>query len=531
MLPRDMGGKRTSVLAWTLCVASLLIVAGAAGLVIVNRDAIDDIEQANAIEIVLPIGFALLGGLVASGQPRNVLGWIFLVISIANGIPGLTDQYTRYALVTQPGAPFSPWLPWIGSISDSLIYPSGLAAAALLLIPNGRLVSPRWGIVLWIGAFLTGVILVMTLTDPTLLDQSGVPHVGNPTGMPWMAEIAMGPIGIVAFFGGLLVLLLAAASIVVKMRRARDEERLQLRWVASAAGLAVVINLVLTVVAITLLNEGQADVIGTLATVLGFGVLLPASFGVAILRYRLYDLDLLLNRTILYGAASALLLVAFGFANVLAQGVIRSMLDQGSDLVAGALGLGAGLAFNPLRRLLRPLVDQALPPRSRLALLFTDIVASTQAIVDLGDERWRDVLDRYRSIVRQEIARCRGREVNTAGDAFFAVFDRPGNAVRCAAAMRERVAVLGLQVRTGLHLGDVELRGEQISGLAVHAAARVMAEAGAGEILLSGELAAVLPEIDLRDAGQHVLRGVPGEWHLFRLSGSAPTAVSTAAQA
>ena len=112
-------------------------------------------------------------------------------------------------------------------------------------------------------------------------------------------------------------------------------------------------------------------------------------------------------------------------------------------------------------------------------------------------------------------------KVNTAGDAFFAVFDRPANAVRCAVAMRDGVAKLGLRVRIGLHLGDVEMRGEQVSGLAVHAAARVMGEATAGEILISAELVAVLPEVSVRDAGRHSLRGVPGDWQLFEVAGVA----------
>jgi class 3 adenylate cyclase len=129
------------------------------------------------------------------------------------------------------------------------------------------------------------------------------------------------------------------------------------------------------------------------------------------------------------------------------------------------------------------------------------------------------VLDRYRSLIRQELARCRGREVNTAGDAFFAVFDRPDNAVRCALAMRDRVAELGLQVRTGLHLGDVEMRGEQVSGLAVHAAARVMGAADPGVVLLSADLAASLTEgTPLLDAGRRPLRGVPGEWQLYAVT-------------
>jgi class 3 adenylate cyclase len=253
--------------------------------------------------------------------------------------------------------------------------------------------------------------------------------------------------------------------------------------------------------------------------VVGFGLAIPAGMAVAILRYRLYDLDLLLNRTILYGAVSAILLVALGVANLAAQGAVEALFGQPSAVVTAALGIGAGLAFPPVRRWLRPMVDRALPARSRLTLLFTDIVGSTQAIVDLGDERWREVLALYRALVRRELAQHRGREVNTAGDGFFAVFDRPMRAVACAIAMREGVKVLGLRVRTGLHYGEVEMRGEQVTGLAVHAAARVMAEAGADQLLLSEAMAQALGDsVPLREAGTHELRGVPGEWRLFELA-------------
>jgi class 3 adenylate cyclase len=172
-----------------------------------------------------------------------------------------------------------------------------------------------------------------------------------------------------------------------------------------------------------------------------------------------------------------------------------------------------------MRRAVRPLVDRVLPPRARLALLFMDVVESTQAIVDLGDVRWREVLERYRAIVRQQLSRHHGREVNTAGDGFFAVFDRPQQAVACALAIRAAVGELGLRVRTGLHVGDVEMRGEQVSGLAVHAAARVMGEADADQVLISSDLAEQLSsDVATRGVGGRELRGVPGEWQLFEVT-------------
>jgi class 3 adenylate cyclase len=450
------------------------------------------------------------------------MGWLFLAIAFFNALPGLTTQYTRYALVTEPTAPFTAWIPWIGYVASTLVYPSGLAALALLLLPNGRLLSPRWRFVAWAGIALTGALIALVVLDPQAIALEGLPSIPSPTGVDAFGGTNSGAAGTIGYLAGLAVITAAAASVVLRMRRAEAEERLQLRWVAYSVAFAVGINVVFSVVALVLLPVPAVATLATIPVVIGFGIAMPAGFAVAMLRYRLYDLDLLLNRTLLYSAVSAVLLLAFGVGELIAQRVALSVVGQQSDLVAAALGLAAGLAFRPVRHWLRPIVDRALPARSRLALLFTDIVESTQAIVDLGDEQWRELLDRYRSVVRRDLARHRGREVNTAGDSFFAVFDRPANALRCALALREDVAKLGLRVRTGLHLGDVEMRGEQVSGLAVHAAARVMGQATPGAILISAELAAVFPEVSVRDAGRHSLRGVPGEWQLFEVGAVAP---------
>jgi class 3 adenylate cyclase len=213
---------------------------------------------------------------------------------------------------------------------------------------------------------------------------------------------------------------------------------------------------------------------------------------------------------------TVVLVAAVAVADILAQRMVVAVFHERSDLVSTGLGVCAAFALGPMRRRMRPIVDRFLPARARLTMLFTDIVGSTQAIVDLGDERWRGLLDRYRVTVRHDLSRFRGREINTAGDAFFATFSNPASAVNCARAMGESVRALGLRVRTGLHIGDVEMRGEQVTGLAVHAAARVMAEAGEDQILISSDLAEVLAgRVPLHDAGRHALKGVPGEWQLF----------------
>ncbi len=417
-------------MAWGICLITLAVVAGAIGLAIVNLDAIHDVDEANAIEIVLPIGFAILGGLVASRQPGNALGWLFLAISFCNGLPGLTSQYTRFALVTEPGAPFSPWISWIGYVTASLVYPAGLALAAIIRMPNGQLLSSRWRLVQWAGVAVTTLLVLAIILDPNALFFPGVPFVANPTGVPALAGVNQGAIGSALFLGGLGLLLVGGSSLVFRLRRATGDERLQMRWIVYAAIFSILASLGGAIYAIFFLQQTTAGLVITFVNILGFGVALPLSFGIAILRYRLYDLDLFLNRTIVYGAVTGMLLVAIGVVDVLAQRAMVAWFNQTSDFLPLALGLAAGLAFRPMRRAVQPLVDRVLPARARLTLLFTDIVESTQAIVDLGDERWREVLGRYRTMVRHELGRHRGREVNTAGDAFFAVFDRPANGVR-----------------------------------------------------------------------------------------------------
>ena len=157
------------------------------------------------------------------------------------------------------------------------------------------------------------------------------------------------------------------------------------------------------------------------------------------------------------------------------------------------------------------------PDRVLATVLFTDIVSSTEHAVRLGDRRWRDLQERHHVLVRRELVRHRGREVDTAGDGFLATFDGPARAVRCAVAIGEGVRALGLEVRAGLHTGECELRGDRVSGIAVHTGARVMAQAGAGEVLVSSTVKDLVAGSGLRfeDRGVHAFKGVPGEWRLY----------------
>jgi class 3 adenylate cyclase len=150
-------------------------------------------------------------------------------------------------------------------------------------------------------------------------------------------------------------------------------------------------------------------------------------------------------------------------------------------------------------------------------VLFTDIVDSTRRAAEMGDRDWHALLDAHDAVVRAQLSRLRGREVNTSGDGFLAMFDGPQRAIRCAMAIRDAVQALGIEVRAGLHTGECEIRGDDIGGIGVHIGARVSALAGPNDVLVSSTLRDLVigSGLEFEDRGAHELKGVPGEWHLF----------------
>lgn len=155
--------------------------------------------------------------------------------------------------------------------------------------------------------------------------------------------------------------------------------------------------------------------------------------------------------------------------------------------------------------------------RALATVVFTDIVGSTEHAAALGDAKWRELLQRYHERARREVALFHGKEVDTAGDGFFATFDGPARGVRCACAIRDAVAPLGLEVRGGVHTGECEMAGGKVSGIAVHTGARVAAVARGGEVLVSSTVRDLVAGSGLRfvDRGLHTLKGIAGEWRLF----------------
>jgi class 3 adenylate cyclase len=170
-----------------------------------------------------------------------------------------------------------------------------------------------------------------------------------------------------------------------------------------------------------------------------------------------------------------------------------------------------------VREFLTGIREEYESERVLATILFADIVDSTSRAAALGDRRWRDLLERYYAVVRAELGRFRGRELDTAGDGVFASFDGPARAIRCAVAVAKAVRQLGITVRVGLHTGECEVIGDKVGGIAVHIGARVASRAGDGEVLVSSTVRDLVvgSGIEFEDRGVQALKGVPGDWRLF----------------
>lgn len=224
-------------------------------------------------------------------------------------------------------------------------------------------------------------------------------------------------------------------------------------------------------------------------------------------------------------------LIRPALARVVAQGIpgAREVVLSGDDHLFLAGDQDAMLAEVEEFVTGRP----AAPGRERVlaTVLFTDIVQSTERAAELGDRRWRELLTQHDRLAEREVERHRGRLVKTFGDAVFATFDGPARAVRCALAIRDGARAMGLELRAGAHTGECEVVGDDLTGMAVHLAARVQASASPGEVLTSSTVKDLVVGSGLafEERGAHVLKGVPGEWLLYAVTGDDERSPATAA--
>jgi class 3 adenylate cyclase len=214
---------------------------------------------------------------------------------------------------------------------------------------------------------------------------------------------------------------------------------------------------------------------------------------------------------------------------VLYRGTARAQMLDVAGRIKGALAIeidetSFANAFEDItrevERFLSTSKPAAIPDTVLTTVLFTDIVGSTQRAADLGDRAWRDLLREHQRVVRRELARFRGEEKDTAGDGFFATFDGPARAIRCAETIVAAAPELGLEIRAGVHTGECEFADGKVAGLAVHIGARIVAEAAPSQVLVSSTVKDLVAgsQIEFEELGVCSLKGVPGEWQLYSVA-------------
>jgi hypothetical protein len=344
-----MSRRGAARLAWTLWGLYAVV-----AVLVVVFFVLNDFAGATAAELGLLLAltaFATTGAIIAARRPENTIGWLFIAIGVITIVANLGEQYARYSLVTEPealpGATGAAWVShWTFGLGIELII------FLLLLFPDGRPVSKRWKPLLWLaGAVLLAFALDSAFRPGNLTESDAV--VTNPLGIPGSQDLFEG-LNVAANVGLQVVAVLSVASLLARARRSVGQEREQLKWFAYAAALMVVASFIGNPLA-ELLPRSVAEEIRDVPFVFGIA-LLPIATGVAILRYRLYDIDRIVNRTLVYGALTAFLAMAYFAIVVALQNVIPGADD--SDLTIAGSTLAVAALFRPLRARIQGFIDR-----------------------------------------------------------------------------------------------------------------------------------------------------------------------------
>ena len=337
-----MTPRTAARLAWSLCAACVAGIAGLVVLKVLNGPA----DLRSAPLVAAPLAFSVVGALVAARQHRNPVGWQLLAVGVFGTVNLLGESYARYALITAPGSLpgglYGPWLGWTYAPTVAI-----LAIFLPLYFPTGRLLSSRWRPVVWLGiGFLAFAVAGNALSpgpDAPLLGLAPVPNpvVFLPQATP-LFELFRNLAGLCLLPG----IAGAIAALVVRFRRSRGIERQQLKWFTYAAALAPLPGFV---------YEAAPSIFGLLRTLIL--PLIPISVGIAILRYRLYEIDRILNRTLVYGLLTVILGLSYAAGSLVFVLVAGAGSNPPSWLVAGAT-LAAAAIFRPARRRIQAAMDR-----------------------------------------------------------------------------------------------------------------------------------------------------------------------------
>ena len=339
-----MSARITTALAWSIWALSVVSATLGLLLMFLNGSFEDLLDESLGIDAALALAFPTVGAIIASRRPGNAIGWLFCAIGLCGGAEVFTVEYGVHALVTNPGAlpagVIATWIGtwvWLPSVTLTLTF-------LLLLFPHGRLLSPHWRPVAWLAAGLTVVAVVFFALAPWDLLDPGVPA-RNPFGIEGLRDLGVA-VATPVFVIGIPTVLLSLTSLVLRFRRSRGEERQQLKWFVYAGVLSV---------GAVLLPSAASSFLQLLVL-----PLLPVAAGIAILRYRLYDIDIVINRTLVYGALTASLAAVYFGGVTATQVIFRALTGQQEQpqiaIVISTLVIAA--LFMPLRRRIQGFIDR-----------------------------------------------------------------------------------------------------------------------------------------------------------------------------
>ena len=340
--------RAVSLLVWATVVLALLLGALGTLLLLISDRSPSPFDTGYALAFV---SFLIVGLLIAARRPENPIGWMFCVIGLASAWDFFAQQYAIYALVTRPGAlPAGVWMAWTRIWAATAVW--ALMFFALLLFPDGRLPSPRWRPFAW---FAAGVLILVGVLFAFESRRLGDVRLANPMGIERLAgiiELSQSILSPITLGIGLAV----AGSVILRFRRASGEERQQLEWLAYTAGFFLSLS-VLHLLNTQLLHNHVIEFVGEILWIVAIAIV-PTSVGIAILRYRLYEIDIIINRTLVYGSLTATLIILYFGGIVVLQRVFVILTGEKSTLAVVASTLLIAALFTPLRRRIQGFIDR-----------------------------------------------------------------------------------------------------------------------------------------------------------------------------
>ena len=369
-------GSRARWLGW----ASVVLYATLAGISIglearfVGRVGLPDLWVALVV-----LCYAVIGALIVNTHPSHVIGWMFCAAALSFGFSSFAGQYAIQALVVAPGTlPFGQAMAWFGFWTDM----PGIAVIALflpLLFPDGRLPSPRWRPAAYVAAGSVVLAVVVTMLAPATYADAGYPSIRNPLGLDQYAAV-FDTIGLLLQPLLLVLVVVSGIALFDRVRRGDAEERQQIKWFAFAGAVVLASFVIQASARLAPELAGAADVLA----ILGLSGI-AAAVGMAILRYRLYDIDLIINRTVVYVLLTAILAGVYTAVVALFQRTFVAISGQGSDLAIVMTLFVLATVFTPIKNTLQERVDRRIKPRSAPAIAHTASIDDLLMLSELHD--------------------------------------------------------------------------------------------------------------------------------------------------